>query len=162
MLDSNTIEVSFMFLRIILNNMTALGSLKTQFQSSLSLPVLLTACPGSLFHCIKSLRSGIRLCKVVTPYSTLPSYFFSVFLLSAYHTAFHSRYWSYQSILILFHYICHAEFLSWNTHLNRSTKWLYPLLSKLSTRILFLQAVDHLEYFVQSMTVWKSKTYLVL
>lgn len=129
MLDSNNkivaIRVSFMFFRTVLNNIAALGSFKTQFQSSSSVPVLLTACPGSLFHCIKCISSGIRLCKVVPPCNALPSCFLSVLLLSAYHTAFHLWYWSYQSIFILFHYICHATFLSWNTHLNRSTKWLY-------------------------------------
>lgn len=43
-----------MFFRTLLNNITALDSFKTQLQSS-SLPVLLTACTGSLYCCLKSL-----------------------------------------------------------------------------------------------------------
>lgn len=58
-----------MFFRTLLNNITALGSFKTQLLSSSFLPVLLTNCTVLLFQVPSS---GIRLCKAVSPALLLP------------------------------------------------------------------------------------------
>lgn len=127
-LSSNTIIGSFMFFRTLLNNITALGSFKTQLLSSSSLPVLVTARTGSLFCCTKFLvlASGSASC-IPCGASSPSASFLSVVTICLPQSIPLGR---LISLFILFHYFCRKTFLSWNTHLTRFTKLLYSFFFK--------------------------------